>query len=101
MVDPGIGFGKLLEHNLALLADLRRLGGGRPVLVGASRKSFIGQLTGAAVADRLGGSLAALAAAYTGGATVVRVHDVAASVQFLEVLAAVASAESDTTPTGH
>jgi dihydropteroate synthase len=93
MVDPGLGFGKLLEHNLALLANLDQIGGGRPVLVGASRKSFIGQLTGAAVDDRLGGSLAALAAAYAGGAAVVRVHDVAASVQFLDVLAAVAEAK--------
>ena len=95
VVDPGIGFGKLLEHNLTLLADLHRIGGGRPVLVGASRKSFIGRFTGAAVADRLGGSLAALAAAYAGGAAVVRVHDVAASVQFLEVLAGVGAARSD------
>jgi dihydropteroate synthase len=88
VVDPGIGFGKTLDHNLALLRSLRRGAGGRPLLLGASRKSFIGALTGAAVADRLPGSLAALAAAYGGGAAVVRVHDVAASVQFLDVLAA-------------
>jgi dihydropteroate synthase len=91
-VDPGIGFGKLLEHNLTLLAGLRRLPGGRPLLVGASRKSFIGKLTGAPADARLGGSLAALAAAHAAGATVVRVHDVQPSVQFLDVLAAVAEA---------
>jgi dihydropteroate synthase len=92
LVDPGIGFGKLLEHNLALLARLPEVALGRPLLLGASRKSFIGAVTGAGVADRLGGSLAALAAAHSGGATVVRVHDVAASVQFLDVLAAIDAA---------
>ncbi len=92
LIDPGIGFGKLLHHNLRLLAHLRTVAAGRPLLVGASRKSFIGNLTGAATAQRLGGSLAALAAAYAAGATVVRVHDVHDSVQYLEVLAAVADA---------
>lgn len=95
MVDPGLGFGKLLEHNLALLACLPRLSGNRPLLVGASRKGFIGAITGAPVADRLAGSLAALAVAHAGGATVVRVHDVAASVQFLDVLAAIDDARPD------
>lgn len=92
MIDPGIGFGKLLEHNLALLASLRKISGSQPLLLGASRKSFIGHLTGAAVADRLGGSLAAVAVAYAHGATMVRVHDVAETVQFLDVLAAIAEA---------
>jgi len=92
LVDPGIGFGKRIEHNLALLANLDRLGNGRALLVGASRKSFIGDLTGAPVDARLSGSLAALAAAFAGGTTVVRVHDVAASVQFLDVLAALHAA---------
>jgi dihydropteroate synthase len=64
---------------------------GRPLLLGASRKRFIAAVTGAAVDDRLGGSLAALAAAWQGSATMVRVHDVAASVQFLEVLKALES----------
>jgi dihydropteroate synthase len=94
VVDPGIGFGKRLEHNLQLLADLRRVAGGRPLLVGASRKRFIADLTGAAVAERLPGSLAALAAAQRAGAAVVRVHDVAASVQFLDTLAAIESANA-------
>ncbi len=92
LVDPGIGFGKLLPHNLALLAELAAICRGRSLLVGASRKSFIGNLTGAPVEARLGGSLAALSAAWTAGAAVVRVHDVAESVQFLDVLAAIAAA---------
>ncbi len=90
LVDPGIGFGKTLQHNLALLKELRQVAGGRAHLLGASRKRFIAALTGAPVDDRLPGSLAALAAAWHGGATVVRVHDVAASVQFLEVMRAIA-----------
>lgn len=89
VVDPGIGFGKTLEHNLALLRQLALVAQGRPLLLGASRKSFIGHLTGAQTDDRLPGSLAALAAAFRSGSSLVRVHDVAASVQFLEVLAAV------------
>lgn len=91
LVDPGIGFGKLLEHNLTLLGGLPAVCGGRPMLIGASRKSFIGSLTAAPVAMRLGGSLAALAAAYAAGAAVVRVHDVADTTQFLTVLAAIAA----------
>jgi dihydropteroate synthase len=89
VVDPGIGFGKTLEHNLELMRNLGDIAAGRALLVGASRKRFIGDLTGAAVEDRLPGSLAALAAARRHGASLVRVHDVAASVQFLDVLAAV------------
>lgn len=86
LVDPGIGFGKTLAHNLELLGALDRVAGGRPLLLGASRKRFISDLTGAPVADRLPGSLAALVAAWQGGASMVRVHDVAASVQFLDVM---------------
>jgi len=92
VVDPGIGFGKRLEHNLALLAgvgELASLGG--PVLVGASRKRFIGELTGAAEAqERLGGTIAACLAAYRRGATIFRVHDVAPVRQALTVAAAIA-----------
>jgi dihydropteroate synthase len=95
VVDPGIGFGKRLAHNLTLLGALPRLTGGRPLLLGASRKSFIGHLTGAPVEERLAGSLAALAAAYAAGASLVRVHDVGASVQFLDTLAAIGSAAGD------
>jgi dihydropteroate synthase len=92
MVDPGIGFGKRLEHNLALLANLDIVAGGRPLLLGASRKSFIADLTDAPVDDRLGGSLAAVAAAHRLGSTMVRVHDVAETVQFLAVLGAIDTA---------
>ncbi len=99
-VDPGLGFGKRPADNLALLAALRDLGGGQPLLLGASRKSFIADLTGAPVEARLPGSLAALAAAFAGGAAVVRVHDVAASRQFLTVLAAIAVAGRPATFTG-
>lgn len=88
LVDPGIGFGKTLAHNLALLRALRKVAGGRGHLLAASRKRFIAGVTGAGVDDRLPGSLAALTAAWHGGASVVRVHDVAASVQFLEVMRA-------------
>jgi len=90
VIDPGLGFGKTLEHNLALLRGLRTVAAGRPLLLGASRKSFIGALTGAETADRLPGSLAALGAAWRSRAAVVRVHDVTASVQFLEVAKAIA-----------
>jgi dihydropteroate synthase len=76
-VDPGIGFGKTVEHNLKLLANigtLRLLG--RPVLIGLSRKSFLGSLTQRAVGDRLAGSIAAAAWCLARGADILRVHDV-------------------------
>ena len=91
VVDPGIGFGKTLAHNLALLGRLNTVAGGRPLLLGASRKRFIAEISGAGVDERLPGSLAALACAWQGGASVVRVHDVKETVQFFEVLKAVAS----------
>jgi dihydropteroate synthase len=76
-VDPGIGFGKTLEHNLRLLARLDVLARlGRPLVVGVSRKSFLGKITGREVQDRLSGSLAAAACAIARGAHVIRVHDV-------------------------
>ena len=83
VVDPGIGFGKRLEHNLALLRELSTFTSfGRPVLVGASRKTFIGHLTGGAGADdRLEGSLSVAALAVDRGARLLRVHDVAATVR--------------------
>ncbi len=90
LIDPGIGFGKELEHNLELFAHLDSfLSLGRPLLIGASRKSFIGALTGAGVEERLPGTLAADTAALLKGARVFRVHDVAAHVQALTVAAAV------------
>jgi len=82
-VDPGIGFGKTGAHNLALLRELRRLAAiGEPLLVGTSRKGFLGQLTGGApVGDRLEASLATAVWAMAQGAAMVRVHDVAPTLQ--------------------
>jgi dihydropteroate synthase len=77
-VDPGIGFGKTVEHNLELhrrLGELAELG--RPIAFGSSRKSFIGKLTGAAVDQRLGGTIASNVIAYANGAVMLRVHEVA------------------------
>jgi dihydropteroate synthase len=87
IVDPGIGFGKTLEHNLALLRDLPRFVAlGRPVLIGASRKRFIAALDqGAEVGERLGGSVAAALFAAQHGAQILRVHDVAETRQALTV----------------
>ena len=81
IVDPGIGFGKTLEHNLALMAGLSLLHGlGCPVLLGASRKRFIGNLTGVEVAgERVMGSIGAAIAAVGQGAQIIRVHDVGAT----------------------
>ena len=85
MFDPGIGFGKTVEHNLALLTGLERFTNmKRPLLVGASRKSFIGHLTEAAVEDRLAGSLACACRAAEAGAAVLRVHDVKETNQALQ-----------------
>jgi dihydropteroate synthase len=88
-VDPGIGFGKTVEHNLELMARLDAVGRcGRPVVVGVSRKSVLGRLTGREVAARLPASLAALAFCVLNGAAIMRVHDVAASADALCVLRA-------------
>lgn len=89
-VDPGIGFGKTLEHNLALLRNVRRIADetGRPVVVGASRKRFIASIDERAKnagADRLGGSVAAALLAAQNGAAMVRVHDVTETVQALKL----------------
>lgn len=93
-VDPGIGFGKTAAQNLELLARLDELSDLAPVLVGASRKSFIGEVTGAAVGERLAGSLAAVAWAARHGAAIVRVHDVAETRQFLDLWRAVQQSRS-------
>jgi dihydropteroate synthase len=88
--DPGIGFGKTAEHNLLLLGALARLAGlDRPVLVGASRKSFMGRLPGAAANDRLAASLACACAAVQAGAQIVRAHDVAETVQAIRMTEAI------------
>ncbi len=93
ILDPGIGFGKTTRHNLLLLRELDQLRAlGRPLLVGASRKSFISRIRAAPPEARLGGSLAAAAWAARLGASILRVHDVADTVQFLEVWNAIDSA---------
>jgi dihydropteroate synthase len=86
VIDPGFGFGKTLEHNLALLRGLRRLAGaGLPLLAGVSRKSMIGALTGRPVGERVFGSVAAALLAAQQGAAILRVHDVAATRDALAV----------------
>ena len=93
LLDPGFGFGKTLAHNLALLAGLPTLAAlGQPLLVGLSRKSMIGALTGREVSERLAGSLAAAVLAVERGARVIRVHDVAATRDALRVALAVLEA---------
>jgi len=94
ILDPGLGFAKTAEHNLVLLARLGELRAlGRPILVGPSRKSFIGRIAGsAAPGDRLPGTLAAVTAAVVAGAELVRVHDVAAARQAALVAAAIRDA---------
>ncbi|WP_243638195.1 dihydropteroate synthase [Rubrobacter taiwanensis] len=90
IVDPGIGFGKKLEHNLRLLDELESICAlGFPVLVGTSRKSFLGLITGAGVKDRVFGTVATSVMAYERGATIFRVHDVRANREALKVAAAI------------
>jgi dihydropteroate synthase len=90
VIDPGFGFGKTLEHNLALLVQLQRFTElGVPVLAGLSRKSMIGAITGRDVDQRVYGSVAAALIAAQNGAKIIRVHDVAATVDALKVLTAV------------
>jgi dihydropteroate synthase len=86
VIDPGIGFAKTADHNLELLARQRELAAlGWPLLVGWSRKSTLGLLTGRAVADRLAASVSAALAAIERGAAIVRVHDVAATVDAIRI----------------
>jgi dihydropteroate synthase len=90
MIDPGIGFGKTVEHNLEILARLNEFKVlGKPVVVGVSRKSFIGKVTGSPPQDRLEGSIAAAVLAVREGADMVRVHDVAQTVKALKVANAI------------
>ncbi len=96
VLDPGFGFGKTVAHNLELLRGLNHLEAlGQPLLVGTSRKSFLGRVLQCPVDDRLGGSLASALWAAQRGATLVRVHDVGATVQALTLLEAL-----DVTPVG-
>jgi dihydropteroate synthase len=90
VLDPGFGFGKTTAHNLELLRQLDvTLGLGRPLLVGLSRKSVLGQVTGGDVSVRLHASLAASVISVMKGARIVRVHDVKATVDALKVTAAI------------
>jgi dihydropteroate synthase len=95
ILDPGIGFGKSVQHNLELLSGLGHFRTyQRPVLVGASRKAFIGKITGAeSIADRLPGSLACAMAAAQAGAQIIRTHDVAATRQALRMMEAIQTAQ--------
>ncbi|MFZ2268841.1 MAG: dihydropteroate synthase [Azonexus sp.] len=96
VLDPGFGFGKTLDHNLALFRALPRLlGAGYPLLVGVSRKTMLGGMTGRPVGERLAASVAAAMLAAQKGAKILRVHDVAATVDALKVLAAIEQGERD------
>ena len=93
LIDPGFCFGKTLEHNLELLRHLNDLSPeGLPLLVGLSRKSIVGTLTGRATADRVHGSVALAVIAALNGALIVRTHDVAATVDALKIVSAVKEA---------
>ncbi len=90
MVDPGIGFGKTMDHNLEIIARLGELKSlGKPIVIGVSRKAFIGKITGRPVEDRLEGSVVAAILAVLHGADIVRVHDVGPTVRALAVAVAI------------
>ncbi|MGY5332658.1 MULTISPECIES: dihydropteroate synthase [Pseudomonas] len=94
VLDPGFGFAKTLQHNLSLFKHMDALHAlGRPLLVGVSRKSMIGQALNRPVGERLHGSLALAALAVSKGAKIIRVHDVAETVDVVRMIAAVESAE--------
>jgi dihydropteroate synthase len=96
LVDPGFGFGKNLEHNLTLLRHLSQLAAdGVPVLVGLSRKAMLGTLTQRGPAERVYGSVALAVIAALQGARIIRAHDVAATVDALKVVAAVAAGRTE------
>lgn len=93
ILDPGIGFGKNVMHNLTILKRLNEFSSlGYPILVGPSRKSFIGTITNKPITERLPGTVAAVIIAVLGGARMIRVHDVAACRQALQILTSIQSA---------
>lgn len=100
IIDPGIGFGKTFDHNLELLHRLGELHSlGQPILVGTSRKGFIGKLLGSVPAsERIFGTAATVALSIAGGADIVRVHDVAQMVQVVKVADAIVRTQSSQTP---
>ncbi len=90
VLDPGIGFGKTVDHNLRLINQVKEIGElGRPVMIGASRKSFIGHINKTEVADRLEGSISAAILAAVRGARIVRVHDVKETMRAFKVAEAI------------
>jgi dihydropteroate synthase len=93
VIDPGFGFGKNLEHNLQLLRHLREFGSEFPILVGLSRKSIVGRLTGRPPEQRVHGSVALAVMAVVNGARIVRAHDVAATVDAIKTVVAVRGQE--------
>jgi len=95
MVDPGIGFGKTVGHNLEIIARLREFRSiGKPIVIGVSRKSFIGKITGQPAGERVEGSVAAAVLAVKEGANIVRVHDVKETVRALKVTHEILSVKS-------
>jgi dihydropteroate synthase len=98
-LDPGIGFGKTIEHNLELLRRLRELTDlGRPLVIGTSRKSFLGRITGRDVTERVHATVATCVMAYERGASIFRVHDVAAVADALKVTDATVAGWPTTSP---
>lgn len=96
VLDPGFGFGKSLQHNLRLLAELSRTrAGDRPILAGLSRKSMFQQLLGLSVEQRLHASIAAATLAVWQGASIIRAHDVRATVEAVRLAAAVSNAREN------
>jgi dihydropteroate synthase len=94
IIDPGIGFGKTVEHNFSLIKHIPEFAGlGYPVLIGASRKSFIGKTLGVDVDERLEGSLAAAVYAVFKGASIIRVHDVLQTVRAMTIIRKITEAE--------
>jgi dihydropteroate synthase len=90
VIDPGLGFGKGLAHNMMLLKELARVAAlGAPLLVGVSRKSFIGRILGRPIDERLYGGLGLAALAVTSGARIIRTHDVAATRDTIDMVSAV------------